>query len=108
MSEAKPTARPWEVVKGGWPGKPDWHMIFHSQGKPYSSNSRDHAVCYMNDGEGADGKANAAHICHCVNLHEDLVGALKEAVAMFDVMGVDGGDVLKGFREVLKRAEGEQ
>ncbi len=52
-----------------------------------------------------ESETNAAHIVHCVNMHDELVQALKDYIQL-----IDSGDA--GFweptelRELLARAEG--
>lgn len=54
-------------------------------------------------------EANAAHIVHCVNLHDELVAALEALVTAFDadIDRIPGRDLLEwllAHRESLSRA----
>lgn len=54
---------------------------------------------------GKDGEADARHIVHCVNNHDDLVDALSTLVRVLDETGIETlGCGLA--RAVLKKAKG--
>lgn len=104
MSEIKHTPTPWKVVKnmswedvhGNTPTKDEKNLMGFVGG----DGSR---ICWFGDSsnyyptEGDEpNEANAAHIVKCVNMHDELVEALKEAGDVIESYhkstGIDLGD----------------
>lgn len=50
-------------------------------------------------------KANAAHIVKCVNMHEELVRALRDA---YDLNFAEDGPTLKEIEALLAKAESDE
>ena len=60
------------------------------------------AVCSM-WGDKQEGEANAAHIVKCVNMHDELVEALEDAIQLLQMAGYSTVE----HRAALAKARGE-
>jgi hypothetical protein len=69
MSNAKHTPTPWKIGTDSEGHQP---MV-------YSERGHEILICSLYSRSVAEAQANAAHIVKCVNGHEALVEALKEA-----------------------------
>lgn len=82
MREVKHTPTPWKVYQCG--------------GVQIGQEGTGEAICSM-WGDKHEGEANAAHIVKCVNMHDELVGALKECAEAFNLHAEQYPHMVKGF-----------
>lgn len=86
---SKHTPAPWRVEK------------FYMK-DPIVITSHNGDICLSSQSDDMDDVANAEHIVRCVNSHDALVEALKDAMEQLEFM--DGGDI-RGIYQALKDAE---
>jgi hypothetical protein len=100
-NQTKPTPGPWKVVnRPAIPDNGDYWAIC-SEAHPREQLAK---VYKFN----LDAEANAAHIVKCVNLHEELVKALKFAVQILTDTQTKAGnpkrmDVYEGFENIREQ-----
>lgn len=98
----KHTPTPWHYT----PGNP---MVYGASTDSKGGGRQEVALArevYMNRSER---ETNAAHIVKCVNLHDELVEALKDA--LFMAMGpgetINAREIAEAWKKLLVRAEAE-
>jgi hypothetical protein len=72
MSEVKHTPTPWIIEHG--------HMQQHTDIRYWQITDGQDAICNNQFCYAHDSEAKAAHIVKCVNMHDELVGALERAI----------------------------
>jgi hypothetical protein len=92
---SKPTPRPWKITRKHMHG-----IVIYSSNPSWMEN-QEHVAC-VNPNEQGD--VNAAHIVRCVNMHEDLVGALQ--LAWHHLQEGPQEHWMKEIVDVLAKAEG--
>ena len=97
MSEIKHTPTPWIIEHG--------HMQQHTDIRYWQITDGQDAICNNQFCFARDSEANAAHIVKCVNMHDELVEALKLAHnGIVSYSRDDKEATVTMIREALKKA----
>lgn len=94
---SKVTPRPWQFNKVGYGPDEAW-CIFSTECAPALNIAR-------TPWAEADDAANAAHIVKCVNMHEELVNCLKDAILQHEQWR---GGWVDAARKLLAKAEADE
>ena len=92
------TPTPWEVIETF-----DYDFQIYPKGNVEAGHNQIAVIPATGDG---DDKANATHIVHCVNLHDELVAALSRGLDYIEADEASHGrkfGIGNEFREVLNK-----
>lgn len=79
----------------------------HKDGEVYEENDFKIFDAYNSDFLYEEDKANAAHIVKCVNMHDELVEALRDLLTFVVTVEYEESPIVAFAEAVLAKARGE-